>query len=125
MATPERSSAANTFSMRRLAIMKPAVARRSPAMITPPAKRMATTVVQAALLGAESAPDCTSAGLLGEHSLVVIDADAELSSKMAIAIGALAVGAPSVFPAVCVQPFRILLLPLLHPGDVRLRISRV
>jgi hypothetical protein len=45
IATPEKSSAGNTFSMRRLAIVNPAVARRSPAITTPPAKRIASTVV--------------------------------------------------------------------------------
>jgi hypothetical protein len=39
------SSAANTFSMSRLAMMLPMVARRSPAMTTPPSNSSDTMVV--------------------------------------------------------------------------------
>src|SRR5207302_543494 len=45
MATAEESSVGNTFSMERWAIEYPSVARRSPAMTTPPWKRMARMVV--------------------------------------------------------------------------------
>src|SRR3954452_5314128 len=45
MPTAEYSSAGNTFSMSRWAMMLPMVARRSPAMITPPGKVAATIVV--------------------------------------------------------------------------------
>ena len=41
----EYSSLRKTFSMSRWAIMLPAVARRSPAITTPPAKAAATIVV--------------------------------------------------------------------------------
>jgi hypothetical protein len=43
--TAENESVMNTFSMSRWAIMLPIVARRSPAMTTPPAKVSATMVV--------------------------------------------------------------------------------
>ena len=45
IATAECRSAGKTFSMAWWAMMLPAVARRSPAMITPSATRSATTVV--------------------------------------------------------------------------------
>ena len=45
MPTREYSSAANTFSMSRWAIRLPIVARRSPAITTPPSKVAATIVV--------------------------------------------------------------------------------
>ena len=45
MATAEESSVGNTFSMERWAIEYPSVARRSPAITTPPWKRMARMVV--------------------------------------------------------------------------------
>src|SRR5688572_3124804 len=48
---PERSSAGKTFSIRRLAIANPLVARRSPASTTPSANRMATTVVPCVISG--------------------------------------------------------------------------
>jgi hypothetical protein len=45
MATAEKSSAGNTFSMSRWAMFMPSVARRSPPMATPSANRRAATVV--------------------------------------------------------------------------------
>ena len=45
MPTQENSSLRNTFSMSRWEIMLPAVARRSPAMTTPPSQTAATIVV--------------------------------------------------------------------------------
>ena len=45
MPTAENSSAGKTFSMSRWAMMLPIVARRSPAITTPPAKVAATIVV--------------------------------------------------------------------------------
>ena len=45
MPTQENSSLRNTFSMSRCEIMLPAVARRSPAMTTPPLHAAATIVV--------------------------------------------------------------------------------
>lgn len=51
--TAEYSSAGNTFSMSRCAIMFPMVARRSPASTTPPGKEAATIVVPC---GASIAP---------------------------------------------------------------------
>ena len=45
IATAECRSAGKTFSMAWWAMMLPAVARRSPAMMTPSAIRIATTVV--------------------------------------------------------------------------------
>ena len=45
MPSTEYLSAGNTFSMCRLAIMEPMVARLSPAMSTPPSKDSATMVV--------------------------------------------------------------------------------
>ena len=45
MATAECRSAGKTFSMARCSMEFPAVARRSPAMTTPPSKRMDSTVV--------------------------------------------------------------------------------
>ena len=45
MATPDQRSAGNTFSIDRWLMRLPRVARRSPAMTTPSAVRMATTVV--------------------------------------------------------------------------------
>src|SRR5262245_2037846 len=61
-AMPEWSSAANTFSMRRLAMAKPLVARRSPASTTPSAKRMATTVVPCAMSAGACWPPAASGG---------------------------------------------------------------
>ncbi|VEH31007.1 Uncharacterised protein [Cellulomonas fimi] len=43
--TAEYSSAGKTFSISRLAIIEPIVARRSPAMTTPPSNASATIVV--------------------------------------------------------------------------------
>ncbi len=45
MPTAEYVSVMNTFSMSRWAITLPAVARRSPAITTPPSKTSATIVV--------------------------------------------------------------------------------
>jgi hypothetical protein len=45
MPTSEKSSEANTFSMSRWAIRLPIVARRSPAMTTPPSNTAAAIVV--------------------------------------------------------------------------------
>ena len=45
IATAEKSSAGNTFSMRRSAIENPSVARRSPAITMPSANRSARIVV--------------------------------------------------------------------------------
>ena len=45
MPTQEYSSVGNTFSMSRCAMMLPIVARRSPAITTPPRKVAATIVV--------------------------------------------------------------------------------
>ena len=45
MPTAEYSSAGKTFSMSRWAMMLPIVARRSPAITTPPGKVAATIVV--------------------------------------------------------------------------------
>ena len=45
MPTAENSSAGKTFSMSRWAMMLPIVARRSPAMTTPPGNVAATIVV--------------------------------------------------------------------------------
>ena len=45
MPTAEYSSAGNTFSISRLAIIEPMVARRSPAMTMPPSNASATIVV--------------------------------------------------------------------------------
>jgi len=61
-AMPECSSAGNTFSMRRLAIAKPAVARRSPASTTPSAERMATTVVPCAMSAGACCPPAVTGG---------------------------------------------------------------
>ena len=54
MPTQEYSSAGKTFSMSRWAMMLPIVARRSPAITTPPGKVAATIVVPC---GARSAAD--------------------------------------------------------------------
>ncbi len=55
--TAEYSSAAKTFSMSRLAMMLPMVARRSPAITTPPSKVAETIVVPC---GASNAPPAGS-----------------------------------------------------------------
>ena len=60
MPTSEYSSAANTFSMSRWAIRFPMVARRSPAMMTPPLKTAATMVV--ACRGVLPCPDPVPCG---------------------------------------------------------------
>ena len=57
MPTAEYESVMNTFSMSRWAIMLPIVARRSPAMTTPPAKVSATIVVPCGT----SRPGCATA----------------------------------------------------------------
>src|SRR5262245_46601449 len=54
MPTREYGSAAWTFSMSRLAIMFPMVARRSPAMTTPPSQAIATIVVAWGAMSADS-----------------------------------------------------------------------
>ncbi len=62
MATQENSSLRNTFSMSRWAIMWPAVARRSPAITTPPSNDAATIVVPCGTLAARSRPPAALAG---------------------------------------------------------------
>src|SRR5215218_6054950 len=56
MATAEKSSAGNTFSMSRWAMVMPSVARRSPPMATPSANRTAATVVPCGTSGTVPAP---------------------------------------------------------------------
>src|SRR3954452_7121541 len=60
MPTAEWSSVMKTFSMSRWAIVLPAVARRSPAMITPSAKVSATIVVPWGTTTPDSAPGRTA-----------------------------------------------------------------
>src|SRR5690554_2232776 len=55
MPTAENSSAGKTFSISRCAIIAPIVARRSPAMTTPPSKATATIVVACGKLGTSPA----------------------------------------------------------------------
>ena len=67
MPTHEYSSAGKTFSMSRWAMMLPIVARRSPAITTPPANVSATIVVPCAISrGAE--PVIEAARLPGSRS---------------------------------------------------------
>ena len=61
MPTQENSSARNTFSMSRWEIMLPAVARRSPAITTPPLNAAAVIVVACGRLAARSRPAATDA----------------------------------------------------------------
>src|SRR5215211_3994630 len=56
IATAEKSSAGNTFSMSRLAMVMPSVARRSPPMATPSANTTAATVVPCGTSGTVPAP---------------------------------------------------------------------
>jgi len=60
MATAEWRSAGKTLSMAWWAMMLPAVARRSPAMMTPSASRSATTVVPCATVVASGVPVTTA-----------------------------------------------------------------
>ena len=62
MATPLCRSASTTLSIARWLIRLPAVARRSPAMITPSAKRMATHVVACGIVPSASISPRASGG---------------------------------------------------------------
>jgi hypothetical protein len=68
MATAENSSLRKTFSMSRWAIMFPAVARRSPAMITPSAQTAATIVVPCGRSGPPAAGPARAAARPGSRS---------------------------------------------------------
>src|ERR1700733_14821379 len=69
MATAEWRSAEKTFSMARWAMMLPSVARRSPAITTPSAKRSATTVVPCATAGTAPRSKSTDPGTGWKSSL--------------------------------------------------------
>src|SRR5215217_7462120 len=68
MATAEKSSAGNTFSMSRWAMVMPSVARRSPPMATPSANRTAATVVPCGTSGTAPAPAARSSSSSGAYA---------------------------------------------------------
>src|SRR5580658_10771561 len=69
IATAECRSAGNTFCIARWAMMLPSVARRSPAITTPSAKRSATTVVPWATAGTAPRSNSTGPGTGWKSSL--------------------------------------------------------
>ena len=64
MPIPEKSSLRNTLSMSRCMIMFPAVARRSPAITTPPSQAAATIVVPCVRPRANEPGAAPSAGVI-------------------------------------------------------------